>query len=277
MADFAAMTHLTHSATLVLAGLLSTGGAALAENLPSPVISAELIDGWRTDTGHEMAAMRLVLAPGWKTYWRAPGEAGIPPRFNWSGSENLSGVAIHWPRPTMFDLNGVRTFGYHDLLVLPIELTARDPGAPVLLKAAVDLGVCDEICVPMALSLSGNIQPGGAQVPEIRAALADQPELARKAGLTAARCKAEPIRDGMRLTGRLTLPKVGPEEVAVVELADESVWVSAAATTRSGGDLEATVDLVPSSAQPFAVNRSDIRITVFGSTGRAVELQGCAG
>lgn len=270
------MNRLTLSIALVAASLLAVGGV-LAETPPSPILRAELIDGWRTDSGHEMAAMRLVLAPGWKTYWRAPGEAGIPPRFNWSGSENLAGAKIHWPRPEMFDLNGIRTFGYHDTLVLPIELTVRDPGAPVKLKAAVDLGICDEICVPMALNLAVDIHPGGAKVPAISAALADQPETARKAGLTSARCSAEPIRDGMRLTGRLTLPRVGPEEVAVVELADETVWVSPAATTRDGGDLQATVDLVPSSAQPFAVNRSGIRITVFGSNGRAVELQGCAG
>lgn len=276
MPNFEAMTHPTPFIALA-AGLLSLGTAALAESPPSPVLRAELIDGPRNEAGHEMAAMRLVLAPGWKTYWRAPGEAGIPPRFNWSGSENLAGVQIHWPRPAMFDVNGLRTFGYHDTLVLPIEIAAKDPAQPVRLKAAVDLGVCDEICVPMALDLKADIQPGGAPVPEIRAALADQPETARKAGLSAAHCKAEPIRDGMRLTGLLTLPPVGPEEVAVVELADQSVWVSPADTTRSGKELQATVDLVPSSAQPFAVDRSDIRITVFGSTGRAVELQGCTG
>lgn len=270
------MTHLIPAIALA-AVLLPLVDMASAESPPSPVLKAELIDGPRTEAGHEMAAMRLVLAPGWKTYWRAPGEAGIPPRFNWSGSENLAGVVIHWPRPAMFDVNGLRTFGYHDTLVLPIEITAKNPAAPVRLKAAVDLGVCDEICVPMTLALTGQIEPGGTAVPEIRKALADQPEMARKAGLSAAHCKAEPIRDGMRLTGLLTLPPVGPEEVAVVELADESVWVSPAATTRNGEDLQATVDLVPSSAQPFAVNRSDIRITVFGSTGRAVELQGCTG
>lgn len=276
MPKFGTMTDPIRFTLLVCASLLASGIAS-AETPSSPVVTAELIDGPRTDAGHEMAAMRLVLARGWKTYWRAPGEAGIPPRFNWSGSDNLAGVKIHWPRPAMFDINGLRTFGYHDTLVLPIEVTAKDPARPVLLKAAVDLGVCDEVCVPVTLDMAAEIRPGGAKVPAISAALADQPETARDAGLKSARCNAEPIRDGMRLTSRLTLPRVGPEEVAVVELADESVWVSPADTTRDGGDLQATVDLVPSSAQPFAVNRSGIRITVFGSTGRAVELQGCAG
>ncbi|MGL4281162.1 MAG: protein-disulfide reductase DsbD domain-containing protein [Albidovulum sp.] len=277
MPNFQAMMHKVRSIIAALAGLGLPFTPVFAETAPEPVVKAELIDGWRTASGSEMVAMRLVLAPGWKTYWRAPGEAGIPPRFDWSGSTNLASVAFHWPKPEMFDLNGLRTFGYHDMLVLPIEITARDPGAPIALRAAVELGVCEDICVPVSLSLTGSIVPGGAAVPEIRSALDNQPEAARAAGLSAAHCEAEPIRDGMRLTGRLTLPPVGPEEIAVLELADKSVWVSPAETSRTGGELRTTADLVPASAQPFAVNRSDIRITVFGSTGRAVELQGCAG
>jgi DsbC/DsbD-like thiol-disulfide interchange protein len=174
------------------------------------VLRAELVNGWQTAAGTTMAALHLVLAPGWKTYWRAPGEAGIPPRFDWSGSQNLAAVAIHWPRPEVFDLNGLRTFGYHDELVLPIELTPRDRTRPIRLHADVDIGVCDDICVPMSLALSGDLAPGGASVAAIRRALADAPEGAAAAGLSAARCDAEPIDDGMRLTSRLTLPPVGP-------------------------------------------------------------------
>jgi len=275
--NFHAMKHKLRSFIAAAAGLGLPLAPAFAETTPVPVVKAELIDGWRTASGSEMVAMRLVLAPGWKTYWRAPGEAGIPPRFDWSGSTNLAAVTFHWPKPVMFDLSGMRTFGYQESLVLPIEITAQDPGAPIQLKAAVEIGVCDNICVPMSLSLTGRIVPGGAAVPEIQSALDNQPEAARAAGLSAAECEAEPISDGMRLTARLTLPPVGPEEVAVLELADQSVWVSLAETSRNGGELSATADLVPASAQPFAVDGKDIRITVFGGTGRAVELQGCAG
>ncbi len=269
------MKHKLRSFIAAAAGVGFPLAPAVAETVP--VQEAKLIDGWRTESGTEMIAMRLVLAPGWKTYWRAPGEAGIPPRFDWSGSTNLAGVAFHWPKPEMFDLSGMRTFGYQESLVLPIEITAQDPGAPIQLKAAVEIGVCDNICVPMSLSLAGSIVPGGAAVPEIQSALDNQPEAARAAGLSAAQCEAEPISDGMRLTARLVLPPVGPEEVAVLELADQSVWVSPAETSRNGGELSATADLVPASAQPFAFDGKDIRITVFGGTGRAVELQGCAG
>lgn len=265
-----------HIAAASLA-LWPLSGAGVAQDLSSPVLSAELLDGWQTASGTEMAALHLVLAPGWKTYWRAPGEAGIPPRFDWSGSENLASVRFHWPRPEVFDLNGMRTFGYHDDLVLPIEFTPRDKAAAIRVRASVDLGVCDEICVPMSLDLASDLAPGGGPVPSIRRALADAPEEARAAGLSAAHCDAEPIRDGMRLTSRLTLPSVGPNEVAVFELPDQTIWISPTDTRRIGAELQATAELVPATAKPFAINRSDILITVFGGSGRVVELQGCAG
>lgn len=271
------MKRLPAFAALVAAVLSGHPAAVAADQIPSPVLRAELVDGWQTQAGTEMAALRLVLAPGWKTYWRAPGEAGIPPRFDWSGSGNIAAVAFHWPRPEIFDLNGMRTFGYHDGLVLPIEFTPRDRTQPVHVRADVELGVCDEICVPVSLALRADLSPGGAPVAAIRQALADAPEPARAAGLSAARCEAEPIRDGLRLTSRLTMPPLGPDEVAVFELPDQTVWISPADTERAGGELRATADLVPATARPFALNRADIRITVFGGSGRVVELQGCAG
>ncbi len=271
------MKHRLRHIALTVLSLGPLSGAVWAEDLPSPILRAELVDGWQTASGTEMGALHLVLAPGWKTYWRAPGEAGIPPRFDWSGSENLASVTFHWPRPEIFDLNGMRTFGYHDDLLLPIEFTPRDKAAPIRVRAGVELGVCDEICVPMSLDLSGDLAPGGGPVPAIRQALSEAPEAARSAGLSAAHCDAEPIRDGMRLTSHLTMPRLGPDEVAVFELPDQTIWISATDTRRNGAELQATADLVPATAKPFTLNRSDVRITVFGGSGRVVELQGCAG
>ena len=75
----------------------------------------------------------------------------------------------------------------------------------------------------------------------------------------------------------MVLPERLPGYLRVVELADRSVWVSAAETRRNGGELSATADLVPADAQPFALDRSAVRITLFGSGGRVVEVQGCTG
>lgn len=256
---------------------LSAAAPATAQGLPSDILHATLLEGWRTESGTQMAALRLELAPGWKTYWRAPGEGGIPPSFDWSGSDNIGGVAFHWPMPEVFDQNGLRTIGYRDELVLPIEIRPADAGRPVSVAARIDLGVCEEICVPVTVDVAADLGQTADPDPMILAALDRMPEAGPKAGLSASRCTAEPIRDGLRLTSRLTLPQVGPDEFAVVELTDQSIWVSQADTLRTGGDLSATADLVPANAKPFALDRSSVRVTIFGGSGRVVEVQGCAG
>ena len=106
-------------------------GPSVAQSLPDDILHAELREGWRLPGGTQMAALHLTLAPGWKTYWRAPGEGGIPPSFDWAGSENIARVAFHWPKPQVFDINGVRVIGYRDELVLPMEFTAADPSRPM--------------------------------------------------------------------------------------------------------------------------------------------------
>lgn len=257
--------------------LLAIAAPALAQEVPPNVVSATFREGWRTESGTQMAALELRLAPGWKTYWRAPGEGGIPPEFDWSGSSNIGGIAFHWPKPEIFELNGMRSFGYHEALVLPIEIRPAKAGEPVRVTAEIDLGVCKEICVPMTVSVAADLAAGGTPDPVIRAALAEMPKSAADAGLTAARCETEPIRDGLRLTSRLALPSLGPDEIAVLELSDRSVWVSPAETRRDGGELTATADLVPADARPFALDRSAVRITLFGSGGRVVEVRGCTG
>ncbi len=261
------------SAALSACAILSAGSAA-AQSVPDDILRAELRDGWRMPGGTQMAALHLTLAPGWKTYWRAPGEGGIPPSFDWTGSKNIAGVTFHWPKPQVFDINGIRVIGYRDELILPMEFTAADPSRPMTATAEVDLGVCEEICVPMSISIGAAFDDGSTtRDPMIERALAQRPETAT----APARCAAEAIRDGLRVTASMAIPAVGPDEFAVMELADRSVWVSAADTTRQGGALTAIADMVPPAAQPFALDRSSVRITIFGGSGRVVEVQGCTG
>ncbi len=243
---------------------------------PSRVMTGKVLPGWQTAEGTRMVALQVDLAPGWKTYWRAPGEAGIPPQFDWAGSRNLGSVRLHWPRPVVFDQNGMRSIGYVGRMVLPMELTARQAGQPIELRAQVDLGVCEDICVPVTLDLSAKLDGAGSPDPVINAALADRPAPARSAGLSGARCAVEPIRDGLRVTAELDIPALGGDELAVLELPGRDVWVSEAATRRSGGRVTATADMVPPEAAPFSLDRSKIRITLIGA-GKAVDLTGCPG
>jgi DsbC/DsbD-like thiol-disulfide interchange protein len=120
---------------LIFAALASS---AAAQDVPDNVARADLLPGWQNPDGTRTAALRLTLAPGWHTYWRSPGEAGIPPRFDWTGSRNLTSVALHWPQPQIFDQNGLRTLGYEGDVILPIDVTAAADG-PVTLNTTIEL------------------------------------------------------------------------------------------------------------------------------------------
>lgn len=250
--------------------------AAMAQGLSqSDILDGQLRPGWQMQSGHHLSALHLRLAPEWKTYWRAPGDAGIPPSFDWSGSENLKSVRFHWPAPEVFHTNGMQSVGYHHELVLPIEVEARDPSQPVTLRARVDLGVCKDICMPASLDLTADLMPPGQPDQTIRTALKARPATAGEAGVSGLTCKVEPIRDGLRLTAEMRLSPLGADEVVVVEPGLPGVWVSEAEVERQGERLRAIVDMVPPSAEPFALVRGDIVMTVIGPAGRAVELRGC--
>lgn len=238
------------------------------------IVSVSFLPGWQDTNGRRMAAIRFDLASGWKTYWRSPGDAGIPPIFNWSGSQNLAGVRIHWPRPHVFAVNGLQSIGYKHELVLPIELTPVDPTQPIGLRAEIDMGVCSDICVPAAVSFSAQVNSGGRSDPMIKAALADRPATPHEAGLAAIGCTVEPIEDGLRVTATLALPPTGGAETVVFEPNAGSVWVSDALVQRAAGVLTASADLVAETGKPFALDRSAVVVTVLGSD-RAVEIIGC--
>jgi DsbC/DsbD-like thiol-disulfide interchange protein len=254
--------------------ILATLAGPVLATTQEDVLSATLRPGWQMENGAHMAAVDLELAPGWKTYWRSPGDAGIPPSFDWSGSENVKSVRIHWPAPEVFETNGMQTIGYHDHLVLPVEVVPEDSSRPVYLSVRVDLGVCDKICIPASVDIAADLTLPGAPDEEIKAALAARATPATDAGVSAVSCQVDPIRDGLRLTARLQLPDPGHPEVVAFETADREVWVAAAIASREGGVLVATTELVAPEGTPFALDRSGVTMTVLAQ-GTAVEVKGC--
>ncbi|WP_316648240.1 protein-disulfide reductase DsbD domain-containing protein [Ovoidimarina sediminis] len=256
------------------AALLSA--PAVAQGI-ADVVNARILPGWRMEDGRHMAAVRLALEPGWKTYWRAPGDAGIPPQIVWSGGGNVRGIEAHWPVPVVFWQNGMRSVGYKGEVVVPIEIASERAGEDIHLDARLDIGVCEDICVPVSLELSGVLPASGAAPnPVIRAALANRPMTADEAGVGRVVCATEPISDGIRVTVSVDMPRHFPEEETVVELADRSVWISEPETRRDGGRLVTAAEMVPPDAKPFAMARSDVRVTVLGG-GQAVDIRGCTG
>lgn len=238
-------------------------------------IKATVLPGWQTETGTQMAGLRLELAPGWKTYWRSPGEAGIPPSFSWEGSTNFGSVTIHWPTPKVYDLNGLETIGYKNTVVIPLEFTPSQAGQPITLDGSVNLGVCEDVCVPVNLKLTGVLSPQ-ITTPDvgITAALEHRPTPAAMAGVGTVVCNVKPMPDGLRLTVTIPVTKSGANEKAVVELDDPTVWVSEAETTRDGNDLIAVSDLYPDAPATYKLDPSLLRFTVFREGG-AIDIRGC--
>lgn len=232
-----------------------------------------LLPGWRMENGHHMAALEIRLPEGWKTYWRHPGEAGIPPDFDWTGSTNLAGIRVHWPAPHVFHQSGLRSIGYADGVILPVEVVPDRPGAAVSLSLRADLGMCRDICVPLSGRTSAVLEAGGEADPRIRSALAARPLTAAEAGAQVD-CRISAGAEGAELTALVTLPPLGATEEVVFEPGDPALWVSEPRTRRDGGTLVSTALIEAPAGQPLALDRGALRTTVIGDQG-AVEIRGC--
>src|SRR3979490_53932 len=94
------------------------------------------------------AGGELTLAPGWKTYWRYPGDSGVPPCFDFSNSQNVKSLKIAWPAPHRFTDDSGATIGYKNGVIFPLRIVPQDPAKPVLLRLKLDYAVCEKLCVP---------------------------------------------------------------------------------------------------------------------------------
>jgi DsbC/DsbD-like thiol-disulfide interchange protein len=148
---------------LVLGGLgslgLAVGWSAPIARAASPAASAwseapfskvRLVRGASSGNGEHRAGIAFHMKQGFKTYWRHPGDSGVPPVFRFDGSQNLAEASVHFPAPKRFDdgAGGV-SFGYAGPeLILPVTARAKDPKEPVLLRLEIDYAVCEKMCVP---------------------------------------------------------------------------------------------------------------------------------
>ncbi|TNJ47626.1 protein-disulfide reductase DsbD domain-containing protein [Phaeobacter sp. B1627] len=266
------LPSLIAATSLALFCLISS--AVKADRAWDNVVTLEVLDGGATAQGHYLAALRLRLADGWKTYWRAPGDAGIPPRFTWRGSRNVADLRLTWPTPEVFLTSGLRTIGYHDELVIPIEITPRVPGAPVRLKGRMELGLCKDVCIPSELSFDHRANLDADRNPAIAAALAARPYSAEEAQVRAVACRLTPSPYGMRVTARITMPSAGGQEYAVIEGGTPDLVATETTAWREGGALMAETELLAAGNGPLVVDRSALRFTVLG-TSHAVDIRGC--
>ena len=104
--------------------------------------------------GKATAALQITLQDGWKTYWKMPGDAGVPPQFDWSASSNVKAVEVLYPAPKRFQDAGGETIGYKHEVVFPLLVTPGDTAKPVRLALKLDYAVCKDVCMPARAELS---------------------------------------------------------------------------------------------------------------------------
>ncbi len=149
--------------------LAASGGADATGWSGSGHSAARLLAGGKR--GDDLlAGVAVTLDPGYLTYWRIPGDAGVPPTFDASGSDNVASVTAAFPAPRKLDEGGVEAFGYHDSVVFPLHVIARDPSRPVTLALAFSYAVCATQCLPAGarfrLTLPNEVSPDARTIME---------------------------------------------------------------------------------------------------------------
>lgn len=94
------------------------------------------------------AGIEIKLQPGWHTYWRYPGDSGVPPRFSFAGSENVKSATVRFPAPLLFSDGGGQSIGYNDSVIFPVSIVPADPAKPVIARLKIEYAVCEKLCVP---------------------------------------------------------------------------------------------------------------------------------
>ena len=119
------------------------------------------------------AGVEIVLEPGWKTYWRNPGDAGgVPPEFDWTKSVNVASATVLYPAPArLVDPLG-NSIGYKHVVLFPVTVVPADPNKPLMLDVRLMYGVCEKICIPEEHELTLKVDPAVASDASVGDAIA---------------------------------------------------------------------------------------------------------
>jgi DsbC/DsbD-like thiol-disulfide interchange protein len=250
-----------------------------------PTRAGELATTWReipngrlrlvaggADGAAALAGLEIELAPGWKTYWRTPGDTGVPPNLDFTRSTNLASARVLYPAPRRYPEPGGETIGYKSAVTFPIRIVAKDGGAPVGLALALEIGVCERICIPVEAQLALTVPPASsvAAIPvALREALARVPRAQRElrsddprlVSTVASLAGAKP-----QLTFTAAIASGGADADAFIE-APDGLWLPqprvvsrAGETVRFEVDLSDGVDLAAIVGKP-------VRITLVSAAG----------
>ncbi|MBA2125826.1 hypothetical protein DLM45_06250 [Hyphomicrobium methylovorum] len=237
---------------------------------------ARLLAGHATPAGEQkgtFAGIEIAMPEGWKTYWRVPGDAGgVPPEFDWSGSENLASAEVLYPAPHRSTDKAGDSVGYKNRVLFPVRLTAKDETKPIVVKSRIDYGVCKDICIPAEAKLELEIPNALGNSPDLDEALAKVPVGKPRAGV-------DPALETWRLDKASGKPKL-VLTVASASTKDVDVFVAAPggaylplpqrtdAKDANGANVEFNVDL-SDGVDLDALNGNPLTVTMVDSKGQS--------
>ena len=242
----------------------------------SEVLELELLKGWRQSNGIHYGGLKVKLSPGWKTYWRHPGETGFSPEFDWTGSLNLSAVKVLWPHPKIFNDNGMLSFGYEDYVILPIEFTPYNAAKLIKARLNLRLGICEKLCVPVSRSLTTKLRASKTVLDsEIVEYMNRLPKVVSGHELKNMKCEFKV--DGQNLIFRSDIEFYNRDigfKAAIVELPESNIWFALPNIERASNSLRIISKAEQSEDGAFVLNRDGIILTLI-SNNESVYIQGC--
>lgn len=219
------------------------------------------------------AAIEIELDPGFLTYWRQPGEAGLPPTVGTGASDNIAAVAVDFPAPSLFEESGVPLYGYKDRVTLPLGIELADPSRPATLAVDLDYAVCASICLPgraaLRLPLPATTDPvAQARIDAAKGAVPPRQALGAPGPRGIDRVEPDPDAPGRALV--VTARGAGPANL-FVEAPDGWFLTAHAPTAGEGGTLRfpVAVDEAPRGAADHGP--VELRLTLVDAHG-AVEV-----
>ncbi len=221
-----------------------------------------------------VAGIEVSMADGWKTYWRSPGDAGgVPPYFDWAGSENLASAKVLYPAPERLKDASGDSIGYKKTVIFPVEIAAKDASKPVVIALTMEFGVCREICVPAEAKL--RLVLPAASLAAAAAPLA--------ASLDHVPRKAADRRDGDPAMKRATATLTGEKPVLTFEIAypggvdgadlfveaSDGIYLALPKKTRISGAVQSFEVVVDSGVEPDSLKGKTLTLTMVSKAGQA--------
>lgn len=162
-------------ALIALTSLTSAAMAAATDwQEVAPDTRMRLVSSDRVEGGAMLVGIEVDMPADYKTYWRIPGETGVPTSIDDLGSTGFAAPTIHWPHPQVHETEGYLDFVYLGPTVLPMQVEGS--GGELALR--VTMGICSDICVPVQASFRLSIDPAkpdAGQSLRLRQAMANVP------------------------------------------------------------------------------------------------------